>query len=305
MKKTISLVSVVACVFSLLGMAQAGVRRPTNDDVAKAALVAELPFTETASLKGSTLEPDEVQPSCKSISGSIWYGFSVPSEANVIADLSSTAPSTVAVFEQTSEGLIETACSLGNAAEDVEFKALPERIYVVQVGSAGKKQGTVDLSLRLSEWIDKTIFEQTYHRESEEQHIPVVSVKGEPRESAPSMYDVTFGISQQQPVTFGILTFGLVAQKVEAELARIPASTTTVTLRVAARYDSSQYSCAADNGAGTCYAGTPLKDVNWLTDGDGSRSELVITIQAARNGDVLQERTVTAPSAGQRMGLLP
>lgn len=305
MKKILSLSCVVAILFGLIGIAQArGTRRPTNDQMSGAALISALPFAESASLRGSTLEADEVQPSCGSISGSIWYGFSVPSEGNVIAELSSTSRSTVAVFEQTAEGLVEAACSPANAG-GVEFKTSPERTYLVQVGSAGKKQGIVDLNLRLSEWVDKTIFEQSFHRKSEEQHIPLVWVKGAPRETAPTMYDVTFGVSEQQPVSVGILTFGLVTQKVEAELLRLPASTTDVTLRVTSRYDSSQYTCAADNGGDTCYVGAPFQDLNWLTGGEGERAELVISISASRNGQVLQERTVTAPYAGQPLGLLP
>lgn len=306
MKKVISIITALLVVGSITGIAQArSARSPSNDDMASATPISGLPFSETVSLKGATLETDEVQPSCNKIRGSVWFAFSVIDPANLVAELSSTFGSTAAVFEQTPEGLVETACLVANSPQTPEFKVSPDRTYLVQVGSTGRKEGLVDLGLRLSEWVDRTIWEYTFHRKSDEQHIPLLSVKGSPRANNPNMYDVTIGISEQQPITTGILTFGLVTQSVEAQLARIPASTTDVRILISSRHDSSQYTCAADNGGGNCYAGSPVRDLDWLTGGDGSRAELVMTLQAVHNGQVLQERTLTLPYAGQPMALLP
>jgi hypothetical protein len=305
MKKAISLFTALLVLGSLTGVAQARkVGRPANDDIAAAAPISALPFEQAVALKGATLERSEPRPSCKQITGSVWFGFSVPQESNIVAELSSTFGSSVAIFEQTPEGLVESACAAGNG-DPVEFKAFQERIYLVQVASTGKRQGLAELGLRISEWVDRTLWEYTYSREAEEQHVPVLYVKGKPRADNPAMYDIEIGVSQQQPVRTGINTYGLVTQPVEAELLRIPASSTHLSVKVSGRYDSSQYTCAADNGEDTCYAGTPLKDVSWLTSGEGSRAELVISLRAERNGEVLLERSIVVPYAGQAMGLLP
>lgn len=307
MKKAFSLICVVI-VLSVGIVGQASARRlrpPNNDSQAAPTSIDALPFTHSSSLRGASLEPDEVQPSCSRISASIWYAFSASADNNVIADLSATRRSVVAVFESTSSGLNEIGCARANDPEALEVDAAPGSSYLVQVGAVGDKRGVVDLDIRLSDWVDDTIIEHTYRREADEQHVPVVSIKGAPREGAPSTYDVTFGISEQQPTTVGILTFGLVTQKVEAELLRIPASTTEINLRVSGRYDSSQYACAVDDGSDVCYASTPLRDLRWLSGGEGSRAALVLTISVIRNDESLQERTLTLPYAGQPMGLLP
>ncbi len=306
MKKVISVIMAVLVLGSVAGLAQAReARPPANDDISAASAIPALPFSHTVSLKGATLERNEVQPSCRSIQGSVWYSFSVPEESTIVGELSSTGRSTLTVFEQTAEGLVETSCLGANTAGVAEFKALPERLYLVQLGSAGTKQGVVDLDLRVSEWREETLWEYVYRRESGEQHIPLLSVSGAPRAEHPSMYDVQVGVSEQQPVKAGVFTFGLVTQKVHVELLRVPASTTEVSVRIAGRYDSSQYTCAADDGEETCHAAAPLKDLNWLTGGEGSRAELVIVVRAEKDGQVLQERTVTIPYAGQATALVP
>ena len=305
MKRVLSIITALLVLGSITGIAQAReVQSPSNDAKAAAAAIPSLPFSQTVSLRGATLEADEIQPSCKKVRGSVWFSFSVPEESNIVTELSSAFGSAVAVYEQGTEALTETACASANS-EATEFKALPDRVYLVQVGPTGRKQGVVDLGLRLSEWVDRTIWEYTYERDAEEQHVPALSVKGNPRADNPKMYDVQIGISQQQPVTTGVLTFGLVTQSVQAELLRIPASTTDLQVTISARHDSSQYTCAADNGQGTCYAGSPISDLNWLTGGEGSRADLVITLRAEHNGQVLQERTLTVPYAGQITALLP
>lgn len=307
MKKTIgTLVSVIVLVASVSGIALAqGGRRPANDDLAAAVAIAELPFSATVNTKGASLEPDEVQPSCRRIRSSVWYSVTGAGAGLQIAQLSSTFPAALAVYEQTPEALVETACMADRASIEMELKVESSKTYMVQLGSTARKQGKADLSLTPSPWKEISLFDQTFSREGEEQHVPILKVKGAPRETNPSMYDVTVQISEQVPVTVGVFTFGLVTQEIEQELVRIPASATEVTMKVTGRYDSSQYSCAADDGADTCYAGIPLKDLGWLTGGDGSRAELVVSIRAERNGEVLIERTQTVPYAGQILGLLP
>ncbi|MDQ3957623.1 MAG: hypothetical protein M3273_04800, partial [Actinomycetota bacterium] len=68
---------------------------------------------------------------------------------------------------------------------------------------------------------------------------------------------------------------------------------------------SSQYTCAVDDGGNTCYAGTPLRDPNWLGGGDAKRAEMIVTIEVHKDGRVILERSQAIPFVGQAFGLLP
>jgi hypothetical protein len=281
-------------------------RKPANDGASTASVIEALPYSETVNLRGATLQPDEAQPSCSPIQSSVWYALSLAEEGTVVGEVSSTFPSALAVYEQTAEGLMqEVACSSGGAGSSIELKAVPNRIYLVQLSSTGKKQGIADIALSMSTWKDVTLFGHTFERKIDEQDVPIVELKGRPRANDPSMYDVSIKAWQQQPVTFGVLTFGLVTREVEARLAHIPAIATSVRLEITGRYDSSQYRCALDDGGGTCYAGSPLQDLNWLTGSESSRAELVLTMSVQANDRVILERSQSIPYAGQVLGLLP
>lgn len=307
MKKSLTiLISAVLVVTSLstFGLAKSA-RRPANDDLVAAAPIGELPFATTANTVGSSLETGEVQPTCTTIRSSVWYSITATEAGLLEAQLSSTFPAAVAVYEQTSDGLQEIACTFDTASSEMEFELDAHQPYLVQVGATGAKQGRADLSLVPSTWKEVSLFEQTFEWEREEEHVPVLSFRGAPRETDSSMYDVSVQISEQTPIRAGILTFGLVTQKIERQLVTIPRIATAAEVRITGRYDSSQYTCAADDGNGTCHAGTPLKDLGWLTEGGGSRAELVVTVRAEFEDKLLVERTQTVPYAGQILGLLP
>ncbi len=307
MKKMLGIsVSLTLIIGSLAGAAQAKkTGAPANDDSAAAVVVEGLPFSDTVNVKGSTLEPDEARPSCSRIQGSVWYALGVPEDGTVMGDVSSTFPAAMAVYEQTPEGgLLEVACAAGQAGSSLEFEGSPAKLYLVQLSATGQRRGIADISLHLSTWKSVTLVDQTFERKVDEQKVPLLKVHGRPRPGDPSMYDVTVTVAQRQQ-SFGILTYGLVTQEVREELAHVPAIATRIQLQVTARYDSSQYRCAIDDGAGTCYAGVPLRDLGWLTGGDGSRAELVVKISVEKNDRVLLERSQAVPYAGQVIGLLP
>ena len=298
------LISALLVVGSVPGMALAGgPRRPANDDLAGAVAIAELPFTTAVSSKGASVEKNELQPSCQSMRSTVWYRFTAPETMALDVQVVSKLSWALAIYEETAEAPVETGCLTGSPTGRFDIEA--DKTYLVQLGNTGREQGRADLSLVPSVWKDVSLFEHTYERNAEEQHIPLLKVSGTPRETNPSMYDVTFGVSQQTPMTIGVMTFGLVTQKIEQELLRIPASSHRVTLKIVGRYDSSQYTCAADDGNGGCYAGSPLNDLGWLSGGEGSRAELVVTVLAERNGEVVAHRTQALPYAGQVFGLLP
>lgn len=297
-------ISALLVAASVPGMALAGgPRRPANDDLAGAVSITELPFTSSVSTRGASVEKSELQPSCQSMRSTVWYRFTAPETMKLDVQVVSSFSSALAIYEETIDAALETGCLKGSATGRFDVEA--DKTYLVQLGSTGREQGRADLSLVPSVWKEVSIFEHTYEREAEEQHIPVVKVSGAPREANPSMYDLTLTMGQQTPTTVGLMTFGLVTQKIEQELLRIPASSTRVTLKIIGRYDSSQYTCAADDGNGGCYAGSPLNDLGWLSGGEGSRAELVVSLLAERNGEVVAHRTQALPYAGQVFGLLP
>ncbi len=306
MKKTLSITAVALAVAGFGAVAQAEeARTPANDDAATARVVEGLPFSEALDIRGATLEPDETQPSCRPIRTSVWYALSVPEDGTVIAEMSSTFPSAMAVLAAGPDGApTELACSDGQAGSALEFDAVPGTVYLIQVGKTTRKQGAADVSFRMSSWKEITLIDQVVERKIDEQRLPLAGVKGRPRSSDPAMYDVTIGVGQEKH-SFGILTYGLVRRDFELNLVNVPAIATKIRLQVTGRYDSSQYRCALDDGAETCYAGVPMRDLTWLTGGDGSRAELVVTISAEKDGAVLVQRSQTIPYAGQVLGLIP
>jgi hypothetical protein len=308
MKKSLgSMILVLLVTGSLTAVAHAkGERRPANDETATASVIEALPYSETVSLRGATLQPEEPQPSCSTIRGSVWYALSVAEEGTVIGEVSSTFPSAQAVYEQSADGLLhEAACGSGPAGSKMEFEAVPNQIYLVQLSSTGKKQGIADIALSMSSWKEISLVDRTFERKIDEQNVPLLELKGRPRANDPSMYDVSITAWQQQPATVGVLTFGLVNREIEARLAKVPATATSVRLQIHGRYDSSQYRCAVDDGGNTCYAGSPLQDLSWLTGSESSRAELVVTMTVMANDQVILERSQSVPYAGQALGLLP
>lgn len=306
MKKILSTIALAVVVAGFGAVAQAkDARTPANDDTAAARVVEALPFSETINTRGATLEPDESQPSCGPLRASVWYALSAPENGTVIADLSSTFPAATAVLAPGADGaLAEIACSAGQATSTLEFEAATGTVYLIQVGPTTRKHGVADISFHMSSWKEITLIDHVVERKIDEQRFPLVRVKGRPRSTDPSMYDVTVGVGQGQQ-TFGILTFGLAKHTIEQELVNVPAIATKIRLQVTGRYDESQYRCALDDGAETCYAGVPLSDLGWLTGSDGSRAELVVTVSAEKDGAVLVERSQTVPYAGQVLGLIP
>lgn len=280
-------------------------RAPAHDDMARATVVETLPFSETARTRGASLESDEAQPSCTTIRGSVWYALSVPEDGMVIAEVSSTFPSSTAVLTSSvEESPMEVACSTGTAGSTLEFEAAAGQIYLIQLGATTKKQGLADVSFRMSSWKEITLVDRVVEHKIDEQRLPLARVQGRPRPSDLSMYDVTVTVGDQQR-SFGIVTFGLVQQSIDQELVTIPEIATKIRLQITARYDSSQRRCALDDGGETCYLGLPLRDPTWLTGGDGSRAELVVTISATKGSMVLVERSQSIPYAGQVLSLLP
>lgn len=306
-RKTFGLLLVVSMVWAFFvpsALADDGTTRPANDSAAAATVIETMPFSVTASLRGATLETGEAVPSCARPLGSVWFTRQVSKDESIDIAASMRAKGAVTAYLASAEGWAELACAKGAAIEmTVDLRA--GQVLLLQVANTTSVQPTFDLDVRPARWQKRLIQEHAFVRETQEQKIPVLRVEGAPRANDPSMYDVTITVSTQIPIRRSILTFGLVKEKIDVEALTIPASSTKVFVTVSARYDSSQYTCLSDQGSGSeCDANAPIKDLGWLSS-DGSSAELVIHLTAVRNGDVLADKAISVPFAGQVTGLLP
>lgn len=302
---TVTIASVLLVTLTS-GFAGARAARPANDDFAAATVITDAEFAENGNLKGATLEPGETQPSCGTLKASVWYRFEAPAAKRFAVGIRTEFKAGLAAYHATEAGLEEISCLATGFGGGVEFTAEVGDVVWIQVGNAGWTQGAFELKLKPSNWQERKLHEFSYTRKIQEQRIPLLSVHGVPRASDPSMYDIEIGISEQQPIKRGILTFGLVKERVDAELITIPASTTSVLVTIAARYDESQYACMVDEGEGQeCSAYTPISDPGHVTSREGANAGLVIHLSAVRNGEVLVEQSVVVPFVGQIAGLIP
>ncbi len=279
---------------------------PVNNDFAGATVVSDLPFSETVDTSNADLEADEpASSSCGTPKATVWYAFTPTSDMNVVAETSGTFRSIVSVFEGSGfPDLDEVECGGGSTASSAEFRALMGQTYFVQIGSAAKRRGLIDVSLFPSSWQEKTLHKIDVPVVTNGTNVPAVAVHGRPRASDRKFYDITLKVSDQVNRTHGILTFGLVDRDIKAELLNLPPKTRRVMVTIGYRYDTSQYQCAADSGEGSaCVARSPISDPKWLTGGDGQRAELLITLLAQDGDTVLAERTIAVPFLGQIAGL--
>ena len=279
--------------------------RPANDDLAAAEVVTDTPFLDTADLRGAGLELSEPQSSCGRIKSSVWYRFTPTDDAQLSAEISSTFKSVLAVYSDAApESLAQVICDGGSTHSNVDFDGLAGKTYLIQLGSTKKNGGRADFRMSASSWKEKTITEFSQPIEVSDTGSAQVSIHGQPRAKDPSTYDLSVKAAGQHEIKRGVLTFGLVQQRIDLELVRIPRQAVQLDVTIGYRYDSSQYGCVSDGGDGQpCAAKAPIKDVAWLTGGEGSRAELIVTVKVQRNENTLAERTVTLPYAGQVVDL--
>ena len=304
--KLISLAAVI-CILSLFaGSASAATRKPANDDVRRAFKIAATEFTGDGTLAGATLQSTEPQPSCGAITSSVWYRFEAPLSKKFAADVQTTFGATVTAYRTQDNQLIEVACSIGTDVARIEFPAVPGEAILVQVASTTTTKGSFTLTLAPSRWQERTIHSYTFDRQSGETKIPLLRIKGAPRATDPSMYDLSVGVSNQRETSVGLLTFGLLKEEINQELVTIPASATHVSVVIAARYDTGQQKCLADGGPNSsCQATSPVSDPAALLNAESGKTDLVIHVTAIRNGQVLVDQALSVPLAGQATAILP
>lgn len=306
LKNMVLALTSLALVNALLaGTAGATTGKPSNDDVAAAVPIENTDFTEQRDLSGATLERKEALPSCGALKGSVWYRFVAPEDKVYQAWFQASFDAGIAAYRASDSGLKEVSCSAFGSLGGVALDAQAGDEFYIQLGNTRQRQGIVEVGVALARWQEETLYEKTYTRDVKEQRINLLTVRGAPNPLDPWLYDVEIGISRQVPTKESILTFGLVHERIDLELVRIPASTTTLAVRIVARYDTAQRKCAVDDATEIeCAAYIPVRDPGTFASHDGMGSHLAIEVAAMHNGNVLVEETFLIPFAGQAGGSL-
>lgn len=304
LKLTAVILTTLAVVTGLMGgPAGATTQKPTNDDFAEAAAIQDTDFTEQRDLSGATLESKEVLPSCGKLKGSVWYRFDAPDDKVYTTWFQATFDAGIAAYRATASGLREVSCMAVGIGGSVDLDAQRGETFYIQLGNTRRKQGVFEFGTSLAQWQEKTLYERSYTHDMKEQQIQLVTVRGRPHATDRWLYDVEIGISDQVPVKQSILTFGLVQRRIDVELVRIPASTTSLEVRVVARYDTTQQKCVVgDVDTSGCTAYAPVNDPDRFAREDGTGSHLAIEVTAMHNRDVQVQQSFLIPFAGQLGG---
>ncbi len=304
LKNTVVVLTSLAFVTALLGgTAGATTDKPSNDDFAAAVPIEDTEFIEQRDLSGATLESKEALPSCGALKGSVWYRFVAPEDKVYQAWFQTSFDAGIAAYRESDSGLQEVSCSAFGSLGGVGLDAQAGDQFYIQLGNTRKRQGIIEFGVALARWQEETLYEDSYTRREKERRIQLLTVRGAPNSWDPWLYDVEIGISTQIPTKASILTFGLVQERIDLKLVRVPASTSTLAVRIVARYDTTQQKCAMDDVTETeCAAYAPVRDPGTFASHDGMGSHLAIEIAAMHNGDVLVEESFLIPFAGQMGG---
>lgn len=284
----------------------AAVTAPANDSFAMGIDVIEMPFESTVDLTEASLEKNEPAPSCSPATRTVWYRYAPSEDVNVLMDLSAKSPVSVAVHSGSDLAtLSEVACAPAAPEAQLALPLTAGNVYFVQVAAQKARTGLVDLSLQVDTWR----YEQLAQREVT---VPVPTIDqsalvidGKPREGKPGIYDLTVKAGGVTVGPYGLETDPVKLPAIHQELVKVPGQKVQVSITSSYRYDSAQGRCVLYQGD-DCLASLPVSgQSSWYTGGDASEAELVVTLRVMRNDDLLAERTVTVPVAGQLLALLP
>jgi hypothetical protein len=122
---------------------------PSNDNLAGAAMIATLPYTDSVDATEATLEPDEPQ-SCAFSSQTVWYSFTAGATGVVRADIqSSTNIANLTVYQAVGSGFGGlNALTCGVSGNSISFDVEAGMNYYLQAGLIGGGPGTLTLDLQ-------------------------------------------------------------------------------------------------------------------------------------------------------------
>jgi hypothetical protein len=137
---------VASCVMGMLAYSNA-IAAPHHDDLSRATLINNLPFSERITVAAATLESGELTPSCAGnrVGGSVWYRYVTFEEREVIVDTADSDYDTVlSVWEGNTHPLSEVACnddSAGSSQAQLSFTAKPNTVYFFNISSLPQDAG--------------------------------------------------------------------------------------------------------------------------------------------------------------------
>lgn len=132
-----------AIVFFAMGASTALADPPANDDIDNATLIVGLPFFDAIDTSEATTADDD--PDCVGQGPTVWYAFTPIEDIRIEANtFDSNYDTTLAVYVDTPEGLVELACNDdagGTFQSRVRFDALAEETYFFMVGAFASGPG--------------------------------------------------------------------------------------------------------------------------------------------------------------------
>ncbi|OUD14460.1 immunoglobulin domain-containing protein [Thioflexithrix psekupsensis] len=137
---------VVGCIVGILAYSNA-VAAPSHDNLDRATLINNLPFSERINVAAATLETGELKPSCSGdrVGGSVWYRYVTFEEREVTLDtIDSDYDTILSVWQGNTHPLSEVACnddSAGSPQAQLSFTAKPNTVYFFNISSLPQDAG--------------------------------------------------------------------------------------------------------------------------------------------------------------------
>lgn len=122
----------------------AGLAQPSSDDLAAAALVTGLPFTDSVDTSDATMEAGEPAVPCAPLHATVWYALTLDAATLVGIDTAGSSYDTVlGVYQGTSYAdldLVDCNDDDQDLQASLTFPAAAGETYLVQVGSFGEAE---------------------------------------------------------------------------------------------------------------------------------------------------------------------
>ena len=279
---------------------------PANDAFATGTEIMEMPFQAVIDLRGASLESSEPAPTCSKTAATVWYRFTVAEDVNVVGSVASKSPVGLAVYSGADlASLSEVACAVAAPEAHIAMPASATTVYFVQVSVPKRRSAPVEFSLDIDTWRHEELAQHKVTVPVPAVDQAAVVIDGRQRAGNSKIYDLTIKAGDYTVGPYGFETDPVALPPIHQELVKVAGQTVDVAVSSTYRYDSAQGRCVLYQGE-ECVKRVPVGgQSSWYTAGEGGEAELVVTITITRNENLLLQRTVTVPFAGQLASLLP
>lgn len=279
---------------------------PANDAFATGTEIVEMPFEAAADLRGASVERNEPMPSCSKATATVWYRFTPAEDMNVVGSVTSSSPVGVAVYSGADlASLSEVACAAAAPEARIAMPATAASIYFVQVSVPKRRPARATFSLDVDTWRHKELAQHDVTVPVPAIDQAAVVIDGRQRAGNSKIYDVTIKAGDVTVGPYGLQTDPVALPAIHQELVKVAGQTVDVAVSSTYRYDSAQGRCVLYQGD-ECLKRVPVGgDSSWYVGGSGAEAEVVVTVTISRNDELLAQRTVSVPFAGQVASLLP